>query len=56
MLNITDEEIDKIVNEYGETKTNKEWSNIISPPEGFANGMKFMRDLINQGKVKNDTN
>ena len=56
MLKITDEEIDKLAYEYGNEHTCKDWATLSGPPNGFANGMKYMRDLINQGKVRNDTN
>ena len=46
-IKITDEEIDKIVKGYSLTLTCKEWSNIGGVPDGFKNGMKYMRDLIN---------
>ena len=46
-IELTNEEIDRIVNDYSNTLTCKEWSKIGGVPDGFKNGMKYMRDLIN---------
>lgn len=42
----TDEEIDKTVEVYSHSLSNSEWSKIGGIPDGFKNGMKFMRDLM----------
>mgnify|MGYP001558283998 CR=1 FL=1 len=46
-IKITDEEIDRIVNDYCLTLTCKEWSENGGVPDGFKNGMKYMRDILN---------
>jgi len=46
-IGITDKEIDKIVDDYSIKLSCKEWSEIGGVPNGFKNGMKYMRDLIN---------
>lgn len=51
-IEITDEEIDRIVEDYGNKHTCKEWGSIANPGSGFKNGMKYMRDLVNRGEIK----
>lgn len=42
----TDGEIDEMVEVYSRDLSNSEWSRIGGVPDGFKNGMKFMRDLM----------
>lgn len=52
MINITDKEIEDITEEYANTLPCREWG----LKDKFSEGMKFMRDIINQGKIKSDSN
>ena len=53
-LEITDEEINKIVESFSNTKSCKEWSEIAGISYGFRNGMKYMIDLINNTIIQEE--